>query len=253
MKPPRRPPSRTAKGAVKTRAIASTPVRQPVRQGGGHLRPDAARKDRTNAPASAPRTGMQLHTIDGARKYLTAGEREGFLREADRTVRTLCMTLAHAGCRLSEALALTVDRVDLAAGVLAFESLKKRRTGIFRAARLARRARPGARHPRGPNPLRQGPWRPALAKVADDRVAGGACGDASRRARGCASLAQRGCGTASGWPPSPPASHSTWCRNGSVMPSSAPRQSTPVPSARRSRASPPGCGSKLQQGEPERH
>jgi len=78
---------------------------------------------------------MQLHTTHGARKYLTAGEREAFLREAeraDRDVRTLCMTLAYAGCRLSEALALTTDRVDLAAGVLVFESLKKRRTGIFR-------------------------------------------------------------------------------------------------------------------------
>ena len=34
------------------------------------------------------------------------------------------MTLAYSGCRLSEALALTVDRVDLAAGLLVFESLK---------------------------------------------------------------------------------------------------------------------------------
>ncbi len=38
------------------------------------------------------------------------------------------MTLAYTGCRLSEALALTVDRVDLAAGVLMIESRKKRRT-----------------------------------------------------------------------------------------------------------------------------
>jgi integrase/recombinase XerD len=76
---------------------------------------------------------MQLHTENGLRKYLTAGERDGFLRAAERAarpVRTLCMTLAYAGCRLSEALALTVDRVDLAAGVLVFESLKKRRAGI---------------------------------------------------------------------------------------------------------------------------
>ena len=43
------------------------------------------------------------------------------------------MTLAYAGCRLSEALALTVDRVDLAAGQLVLESLKKRRSGIYRA------------------------------------------------------------------------------------------------------------------------
>ncbi len=79
---------------------------------------------------------MALHTADGARKYLTAGERDAFLKAAEianREVRTLCMTLAYAGCRLSEALALTADRVDLAAGVLVIESLKKRRTGIFRA------------------------------------------------------------------------------------------------------------------------
>ena len=78
---------------------------------------------------------MTLHTATGERKYLTAGERDAFLRQADvadRPVRTLCMTLAHAGCRLSEALALTADRVDLAAGVLTIESLKKRRTGIAR-------------------------------------------------------------------------------------------------------------------------
>src|SRR3954452_11936559 len=79
---------------------------------------------------------MGLHTAEGLRKYLTAGEREAFLREAelaDRDVRTLCMTLAYAGCRLSEALALAVDRVDLAAGVLPFEGLKKRRTGVYRS------------------------------------------------------------------------------------------------------------------------
>jgi integrase len=79
---------------------------------------------------------MGLHTADGARKYLTVGEREAFLREAERAereIRTLCMTLAYAGCRLSEALALTIDRVDLTAGALVFESLKKRTTGIYRA------------------------------------------------------------------------------------------------------------------------
>ena len=43
------------------------------------------------------------------------------------------MTLAYTGCRLSETLALTTDRVDLAAGVLVFETLKKRSPGIYRA------------------------------------------------------------------------------------------------------------------------
>jgi integrase/recombinase XerD len=121
-----------------------------------HTTPKSIRRQVPAAPAlktpPAPQTGMQLHTADGIRKYLTAGERDAFLRaaeRADRSVRTLCMTLAYAGCRLSEALALTADRVDLAAGVLVFESLKKRRPGIFRARApgSARGARPGARHP----------------------------------------------------------------------------------------------------------
>ncbi len=80
--------------------------------------------------------GMSLYDAAGARKYLTAGERDAFLRAAEegsREIRSLCMTLAYAGCRLSEALALTVDRVDLAAGTLIFETMKKRRTGVFRA------------------------------------------------------------------------------------------------------------------------
>jgi integrase/recombinase XerD len=94
------------------------------------------RKPATRAKPPPRQSGMALHTVDGARKYLTTGERDAFLRaaeQADRQVRTLCMTLAFAGCRLSEALALTVDRVDLVAGLLVLESLKKRRSGIYRA------------------------------------------------------------------------------------------------------------------------
>jgi len=41
--------------------------------------------------------------------------------------------IATAALIIAGALALTADRVDLAAGVLVIESLKKRRTGIFRA------------------------------------------------------------------------------------------------------------------------
>jgi integrase/recombinase XerD len=93
-------------------------------------------ESRFSARAPSPSPDMGLHNVDGARKYLTADERDAFLQQAelaDRKVRTLCMTLAYAGCRFSEALALTVDRVDLAAEVLVFESLKKRRTGIYRS------------------------------------------------------------------------------------------------------------------------
>jgi integrase/recombinase XerD len=117
-------------------AARSLDAASPSRPHQGAARP-GPRIPSPKAPATpVPQAGMQLHTANGARKYLTAGERDAFLRaaeRADRTVRTLCMTLAYAGCRLSEALALTADRVDLAAGVLVFESLKKRRTGIYRS------------------------------------------------------------------------------------------------------------------------
>ena len=79
---------------------------------------------------------MQLFDATGRRKYLTPAQRLAFLRAAElapREVFTFCATLAHGGCRISEALALTAPRVDRSAGRLVFESLKKRRRGIFRA------------------------------------------------------------------------------------------------------------------------
>ena len=94
-------------------------------------------KARTVKRGKAPATpGMTLFDATGARKYLTASEHAAFLDAAERVnrdSRTLCMTLAYSGCRLSEALALTVDRVDLAAGAVIFETLKKRRAGVYRA------------------------------------------------------------------------------------------------------------------------
>lgn len=79
---------------------------------------------------------FQLYDSAGQRKYLTADERTAFLKaaeHADRQARTLCMTLAYTGCRISEALQLTADRVDLSGKVIVFESLKKRRRGLYRA------------------------------------------------------------------------------------------------------------------------
>ncbi|WP_062213081.1 hypothetical protein [Aureimonas sp. AU12] len=61
----------------------------------------------------------------GHRLYLTASERAAFLAAAakgDREVRTYCEVLHIAGCRISEALALTVRRVDLDARFLVFET-----------------------------------------------------------------------------------------------------------------------------------
>jgi integrase len=74
--------------------------------------------------------------MNGNRKYLTIQERTEFLKAAEdmpREIRTFCMTLAYTGCRISEALALTADRIDMKEGVIVFETLKKRKDGVYRA------------------------------------------------------------------------------------------------------------------------
>ena len=78
---------------------------------------------------------LNLYDAAGQRKYLTAEERDAFLKAAEdapREVRTFCGTLLYTGCRISEALALTADRVDLKDRRIIFESLKKRKRGIYR-------------------------------------------------------------------------------------------------------------------------
>ena len=47
-------------------------------------------------------------------------------------MRTFCATLAYTGCRISEALALTADRIDLKDGTIVIESAKKRQMAIYR-------------------------------------------------------------------------------------------------------------------------
>jgi len=79
---------------------------------------------------------MQLYDPNGHRKYLTPAERQNFIQASEtaiRQVRTFCGTLAHTGCRISEALGLTADRIDIDDGVIVIESLKKRRKGVYRA------------------------------------------------------------------------------------------------------------------------
>ena len=80
---------------------------------------------------------MSLHDQQGGRKYLTREEHIRFLLAADRAprdVRAFCHTLGWSGCRISEALALTAERIDVATGTITFETLKKRQRGLFRGA-----------------------------------------------------------------------------------------------------------------------
>ena len=83
---------------------------------------------------------MRLFDAEGRRLYLTEEERRAFVlaaAKAPREVRTFCGVLHATGCRISEALALTPRQVDLSGRVIVFESLKKRRRGVFRAVPVA--------------------------------------------------------------------------------------------------------------------
>jgi integrase/recombinase XerD len=75
-----------------------------------------------------------LYTAVGQRKYLTPAERLRFLAAANACprpeLRTLCLTLAYTGCRISEALALTSGSIQVDSACIALRSLKKRKRTI---------------------------------------------------------------------------------------------------------------------------
>ena len=76
-----------------------------------------------------------LHDHQENRKYLTTLERKRFIAAALRhppSVATFCLTLVYSGGRSSEVLMLRAGNIDPAAGLIVFESLKKRRKGVFR-------------------------------------------------------------------------------------------------------------------------
>jgi len=192
---------------------------------------------------------MSLHDQAGGRKYLTREEHIRFLLAADqapRDVRAFCHTLGWSGCRISEALALTAERVDVAAGTITFETLKKRRTGVFRAVPVPPELATmldlvfGLRGLRGPAAkLPLWSWSRATAWR---RIKEVLPRPASRARR----PAPRGCATPWASPRSDRASRSTWCSAGWATPSSPPRRSTPRRSARRNAASPHACGDDVQ-------
>ena len=76
-----------------------------------------------------------LYDPNGDRLYLTASERAAFLeaaRHSRRDVRSFCEVLHFTGCRISEALAICPKNIDFENQALIFETLKKRRSGVFR-------------------------------------------------------------------------------------------------------------------------
>jgi integrase len=97
---------------------------------------------------------MQLYDHQGKRLYLTADERRAFIAAAviaDRPVRTLCTVLHDTGCRISEALALTPEHIDLSGSSPERKvSDQVQASSIYRAVPVP----PTLRHPR------HGPWHP---------------------------------------------------------------------------------------------
>jgi integrase len=73
----------------------------------------------------------------GRRKYLNSNERDAFLTVVaqvdDPARRSFCLTLFYTGCRISEALNLKAGNVDFSQKSLVFETLKRRRKGLFRS------------------------------------------------------------------------------------------------------------------------
>jgi len=81
-------------------------------------------------------TAHSLYDRAGNRKYLVARERLAFVKMAATErpdVATFCLTLALTGARISEVLALTPERIDIADAAIVFETLKQRKKGVFRA------------------------------------------------------------------------------------------------------------------------
>src|SRR4051812_7529418 len=77
-----------------------------------------------------------LYDREGNRKYLTTAERNAFLNASkgmSKDVRLFNSVLAYTGARISEVLALTPHQIDVGARLMVFETLKKRKIGMFRA------------------------------------------------------------------------------------------------------------------------
>lgn len=72
----------------------------------------------------------------GNRKYLDKKERNLFTEQAsflENERKMLCIVLTETGCRISEALNLRAKDIDISSKCIRFETLKKRRKGIFRS------------------------------------------------------------------------------------------------------------------------
>jgi len=71
---------------------------------------------------------VKLFNENGQRKYLNAVERKAFKSAAEkqpREVRTFCLVIYYTGCRISEALALTSERIDWEENTITIKKLRR--------------------------------------------------------------------------------------------------------------------------------
>jgi integrase len=100
------------------------------------FRVNGSRSQNFSSAAWMPFMSGSLFDKDGVRKYLTARERFAFARAAYREggeVGTFCLMLAYTGPRVSEALALPRERIDVSNNAVVFRTLKQRGAVIYRA------------------------------------------------------------------------------------------------------------------------
>lgn len=92
-------------------------------------------------PSPAHGAGWSLYASDGRRKYLNRTELDRFLKAAaleNPAVYILCLTLAYTGCRISEALSLTISDIQQDADTVSIRTLKQRGRLVVREIPIPR-------------------------------------------------------------------------------------------------------------------
>lgn len=77
---------------------------------------------------------------NGSRKYLNSFERRAFINYSETLSdkdAIFCRILCETGCRISEALNLTFSQIDLQNKSIRFETLKKRKVGVYRSVPIS--------------------------------------------------------------------------------------------------------------------
>jgi len=81
-----------------------------------------------------------MNSRNGSKKYMNSSERFLFAKEARLMPideQLFFLVILETGCRISEALNLKANHIDLSCKVIHFETLKRRKSGIFRTVPIS--------------------------------------------------------------------------------------------------------------------